>query len=207
MGDDGWTPAAIDAVVDDARLFHWDRVAIALQKGFPVDAPHSVDGYSVLHYAAGLAMDPEGGGLRWGHLPTVLLALAHGANPTLHECHMGSTPMLWAACRGSVDILRALILAGGDVNEGDYEGMYVPLISVARGLAQDTAVDRARLLLAEPGLNPLAVREGRTAEQWARERSMPEVADVIAEEVCARVCVRARGRGRVGGCGRGVGQG
>ena len=101
--------------------------------------------------------------------------------------------MLWAACRGSVDILRALIAAGGDVNEGDYEGMYVPLISVARGLAQDTAVERARLLLAEPTLNPLAVREGRTAEQWARERSMPEVADVIAEEVCGLSCRAKQG--------------
>jgi ankyrin repeat protein len=183
-----WTPEAVDAVVTCARGCKWGLVADALQHGFPVNAVHSEDGYTVLHYAAGLAMDPLGDGQVWGHAPTAALALAHGASPTHREPHMGSTPMLWAACRGNVDILRALIDAGGDVNQGDFHGMYTPLIAVARGKVLTGAVDRARVLLAEPGLDPLATRGGKTAEEWARERGMDDVADAIAGEVRGAVC-------------------
>lgn len=181
-----WTPEAVDAVVTCARGCKWGLVADALQHGFPVNAVHSEDGYTVLHYAAGLAMDPLGDGQVWGHAPTAALALSHGASPTHREPHMGSTPMLWAACRGNVDLLRALIDAGGDVNQGDFHGMYTPLIAVARGKVLTGAVDRARVLLAEPGLDPLATRGGKTAEEWARERGMDDVADAIAGEILAR---------------------
>ena len=133
-------------------------------------------------------MDPLGDGQVWGHAPTAALALAHGASPTHREPHMGSTPMLWAACRGNVDILRALIDAGGDVNQGDFHGMYTPLIAVARGKVLTGAVDRAWVLLAEPGLDPLATRGGKTAEEWARERGMDDVADAIAGEVRGALC-------------------
>lgn len=48
-----------------------------------------------------------------GHTPSILAALAEGADPNHHD-RLGDTPLLWAAVMGHADVLDLLVQHGGD---------------------------------------------------------------------------------------------
>src|SRR5215469_13940659 len=76
-----------------------------------VDADHG--GWTGLHTAA-----------QAGRVEAVRLLLAHGADPNAREAGDNTYPLHWAAARKNVDIVRALLDAGGDVHGfGDVHGL------------------------------------------------------------------------------------
>jgi ankyrin repeat protein len=168
---------AVDVVTDNASRQHWDRVEAALQAGFGVDAAHSQTDDTILHHAS-----------THGHLPTVLRALRHRANPNARN-RQGCTPVWFAAYRGSAAVLAALLAAGGDVNAAPTSGMRPLLSLVMYGLGPD-AQERMRLLLADPTLDIGATWQGLNAVEWGLERGHPALAAMVLQEVraCPRVC-------------------
>jgi uncharacterized glyoxalase superfamily protein PhnB len=62
-------------------------------------------GWTGLHYAA-----------RAGQLDTVRLLLAHGAYPNARESGDNTYPLHWAAANRSIEVVRALLDAGGDAH-------------------------------------------------------------------------------------------
>jgi ankyrin repeat protein len=88
------------------------------------------------------------------------------------------------ACRHTSEILQLLINAGGSVNEAASYGM-TPLIALVRNSADDAAAALG-VLLARPELDLDAKWEGKTAKQWAVEKSHPELAAVIGQEQARR---------------------
>lgn len=67
------------------------------------DAPHS--GWTALHTAA-----------KHGHMDVVRLLLKHGADPNAREEGDNTYPLHWAAAARQLEIVRALLDAGGDVH-------------------------------------------------------------------------------------------
>src|SRR5262245_35056855 len=53
---------------------------------------------------------------RGGHLAIVRLLLAHGANPNAREAGDNTYPLHWAAAHRSIEVVRALLDAGGDAH-------------------------------------------------------------------------------------------
>ncbi len=51
-----------------------------------------------------------------GHLDSVRLLLAHGADPNARESGDNTYPLHWAAAHGHIEIVRALLDGGGDVH-------------------------------------------------------------------------------------------
>ena len=156
-----------------ASAQRWEVLSSALHSGLDVRTVTSGTGCTILHWAAG-AVD------RAGDLDTTLLALRHGANPTGRN-QFGQTPVWWAAFLGKAEVLRALVAAGGSVNTPADTGE-TPLIALAKAGLSD-APRRLGVLLEAPDLDLLAVQEGRTAEEWARERGFGALADMVAAEV------------------------
>jgi ankyrin repeat protein len=126
----------------------------------------SPDGWTPLHLAAAFA----------GAEPVTLL-LEHGAhihqfshnplrNQPLHAC---------IALNSSLDVVRALLEAGADVNATQHGG-YTPLLQAAAAGKKDLV-----LLLLEHGARPDCVCDrGKSAADYARERGHTEVAEILA---------------------------
>jgi ankyrin repeat protein len=126
----------------------------------------SPDGWTPLHLAAAFA-GPE----------PVTLLLEHGAhihqfshnpmrNQPLHAC---------IALNSSLDVIRALIEGGADVNATQHGG-YTPLLQAAAAGKKDLV-----LLLLEHGARPDCVCDrGKSAADYAHERGHTEVAEILA---------------------------
>src|SRR5215471_11253377 len=82
-----------DLVLKDPTLIRTEKV----------DADHG--GWTGLHTAA-----------QAGSVEAVRLLLAHGADPNAREEGDNTYPLHWAAARKNLDIVRALLDAGGDVH-------------------------------------------------------------------------------------------
>lgn len=104
--------------------------------------------------------------------------LALGASPFARSKY-GNTPFWWAAQKGSVEVMRALLVVGVDINAAA-EGGETPLISLAM-FNEPGATERLALLLEQPGLDLAATHEDLTAEQWARKHGHIHLADMIRE--------------------------
>jgi ankyrin repeat protein len=90
-----------DLLAQDPTLVHTEKV----------DADYG--GWTGLHTAA-----------QAGRVEAVRLLLAHGADPNAREAGDNTYPLHWAAARKSVDIVRALLDAGGDVHgSSDVHGL------------------------------------------------------------------------------------
>jgi ankyrin repeat protein len=126
----------------------------------------SPDGWTPLHLAAAFA----------GAEPVTLL-LEHGAhihqfshnpmrNQPLHAC---------IALNSSLDVVRALLEAGADVNATQHGG-YTPLLQAAAAGKKDLV----RLLLEYGARLDCVCDRGKSAADYARERGHTEVAEILA---------------------------
>ena len=126
----------------------------------------SPDGWTPLHLAAAFA----------GAEPVTLL-LEHGAhihqfshnpmrNQPLHAC---------IALNSSLDVVRALLEAGADVNATQHGG-YTPLLQAAAAGKKDLV----RLLLVYGARLDCVCDRGKSAADYARERGHTEVAEILA---------------------------
>jgi hypothetical protein len=176
--------AAIDEFVASAEAGTLTPgvIATSLASGeFPIDGRHSCSGWTALHAAVVNARQE-----------VVAALLSAGANPEVASSH-GRACVWLAACISTAETLQLLIDGGGSVNTTDNDGE-PPLIALVR---YDVGDLRGRLdvLLSRPELDVDAEFEGKSAEQWAVDRSNEDVAEVIAEEVlfpvyeCAVSCV------------------
>ncbi|HTZ89762.1 MAG TPA: ankyrin repeat domain-containing protein [Alloacidobacterium sp.] len=148
------------AVGDCARLCH-----LIAEDAMSVRAV-SPDGWAPLHLAAAFASAEP-----------VTLLLEHGAhvhqfshnpmrNQPLHAC---------IALNGSLDVVRALLECGADVNATQHGG-YTPLLQAAAAGRRDLV-----LLLLEHGARPDCVCDrGRSPIDYALERGHTEVAELLA---------------------------
>ena len=100
--------------------------------------------------------------------------LSHGADPN------GDKVMHYGAGWGTVDILRLLIDAGGDVNRES--GGEPPLFSAV----MIGSVNKVRVLLAQPSLDLTITDHDQTPEQCARDQDYLALADIIVQEVSGR---------------------
>ena len=134
--------------------------------------------------ADGASVNEKGTPLGWGtvlplaaaawlqHHDVVLWLLSHGADPN------GDKVMYDGACNSTAAILQLLIDAGGDVNR-EWKGLAPLFPAVWPGSREDNM----RVLLAQPSLDFTIEYRGETPEQYARNRSRPELADMMAHEV------------------------
>ncbi len=125
----------------------------------------SPDGWTPLHLAAAFASAEP-----------VTLLLEHGAhvhqfshnpmrNQPLHAC---------IALNHSLDVVRALLECGADVNATQHGG-YTPLLQAAAAGKKDLV-----LLLLESGARPDCIcDQGKSAADYARERGYTELADIL----------------------------
>lgn len=126
----------------------------------------SPDGWTPLHLAAAFAAAEP-----------VTLLLEHGAhihqfshnpmrNQPLHAC---------IALNSSLDVVRALLEAGADVNATQHGG-YTPLLQAAAAGKKDLV----RLLLEYGARLDCVCDRGKSAADYARERGHTEVAEILA---------------------------
>ena len=109
------------------------------------------------------------------HYDVVVLLLSHGDDPN------GDFVMACGAYCSTSAILQLLIDSGGDVNRNS-AGQ--PPLFTAVGSSKGDVDARVRVLLAQPSLDLTAkLTNGKTAEQYARDRNKPALADMIAHEV------------------------
>lgn len=140
-----------------------ELVQLLIKAGASVRA-RSANGETVLH-AAALHAEPE----------MMSLLLAAGADPKARNDD-GESPLHWAALSGHAAVAAVLIDRGADPDVADLRG-YRPLHSAA----DSSSVDTVRLVLsrcADPGAKS---RDGRSAEDVARERGNPQIVQLLAE--------------------------
>ena len=101
----------------------------------------------------------------------VALLLSLGGDPN------GDTVMHSGVLNGTADIVQQLLDAGGDVNA---ESFGVRPVFVAAASADEAVI---RVLLSDRTLDLSVRMEGKTADEWARERGRATVADMIHDEV------------------------
>ncbi len=172
-----WDVPRMDQLAVHCHQRRWAEVRDAILAGCPLGYQHRAGGLTLLH----LATDGC-------DLPTVLLALQHGADPNAPD-QQGGTPLMDAAWSGTADIMRALIAAGGDVTVVDGGGETLAIALVKHGQGREDPVLRLRVLLEQRRLDlGRTCAQGRTAEEWARAKGAHGLADMIAFEVCGCCC-------------------
>jgi len=126
----------------------------------------SPDGWTPLHLAAAFAS-----------ADAVTLLLEHGAhvhqfshnpmrNQPLHAC---------VALNHSLDVVRALLEAGADVNATQHGG-YTPLLQAAAAGKKDMVL----LLLEQGARHDCVCGQGKSPADYARERGHTEIAEILA---------------------------
>jgi N-acyl-D-amino-acid deacylase len=80
------------------------------------------------------------------------------------------TPLLAAAAAGPVDVIKALLDAGADVNARDGRGMTPLMLAVATNHQNPAAI---RMLLARGADASVQSKVGETAADWARKLAQP----------------------------------
>ncbi len=171
-----WPQHRVDEVMDDCMQQRWERVASALEAGFPVNAKGGRRAASIVNWAA-----------LHGNVPILRRVLAEGASVN-NDDDFGQTPAHYAAVCGRVDALAVLVEAGADVNARDSH-LQTPLFHAVYSSLPCT---RYLLSLPEVDLSAKNVHE-ETADMYATKMQRPVAAEAVLAEV--RVC-REGGRGR-----------
>ncbi len=181
-----WSQPRVEGVLRCAWQKEWDVVISAIRSGYPVRA--------VTCESRGCPLPVLDIAAMYGHLPTVFVALQHGANPNA-SLYFGWTSLHYAVTNfgGSQrEIVKTLLAVGADVNA---VAVHKPARSVlgmaitfacqqqTRGINVDVR-PVLRVLLAQPRLEIDAVVYGETAEQLAIAGNMACVVDMIRAEVC-----------------------
>jgi hypothetical protein len=162
-----WPQHRIDSVFGNGLRQLWDRVAQALDEGYPVNARAGHMGFTLLHRAAS-----------YGHMPTLLRLLTAGADVDVRD-NNGKSPMHFAAICFSTLTLAALVKAGADGNARD-SNLESPLFFAVAGSLPCTYY-----LLSLPQVEVAATNEdGETAESRARAVRCFGAADAVRTEVC-----------------------
>jgi ankyrin repeat protein len=152
-----------------------ESVRLLLDKGAPVNAADKA-GYTPLLNA-----------VTTNDIVRVRLLLSKGADPNAANSFGGKvkhgnialtnmTPVLLAATHGSVDMVRAILQAGGKVNVADGRGI-TPLMAAATSENQDPNVIRA-LLAAGADANAVDTY-GASVLDWARRAGYPSTAGIL----------------------------
>ena len=152
----------IDRFIDAAGLGDLDVVREAVNSGVDVDAGNSFSGGTALHRAAFHRRED-----------VVSFLLSRGANPNA-KSEDGWTPTYIAAGWSSAAILKAIIAAGGDVNERNNEGM-APLVALVRNCSHRHTTNSSASATATAG----ATREEHHGPPTAATSS---VSDVCCED-------------------------
>ncbi len=154
--EDGETPLE-RAVEKDMR-----GLAQALVRSGASLRARSAHGETVLHYAA-LHEDAF----------FADLLLQAGADPLVRNDE-GESPLFWAALAGNVATAQRLLEAGADANVPDIRGS-LPL----HGAAEGGYADMVELLLPLTREPAARNREGKRAEDYARERGHGAIAELL----------------------------
>jgi len=159
---DGWS--ALEWAAAEGRA---EMIELLLAKRANLEA-RDREGYTALFYAAGNTKDEDATSRT---LPAARILIEHGARVNA-QADDGSTPLMWAARKGELEIVRLLLSKGASVNVVDHRGRgALSYAAEARGDA-----DTARALAA--GGAPLDARDesGETPLIKACRRKRPGVA-------------------------------
>jgi ankyrin repeat protein len=164
---------------DMACFGQWDGI-LGLLTRENVHAMHPDLGTTLVHWASGACSSTSEAALR--------LALSLGADPNARDAEDWS-PLCYAAYRGSVDVMRVLIDAGGDVGAVTDRGQ-TPLIILLQTAGDSPTVGgdpdtvaRLRVLLSSPTTDLQVRYEGKTAHEWAQEAGLEHLASLVGNEV------------------------
>lgn len=118
---------------------------------------------------------------RWGHLALVQEMLSAGMATDVRT-ESGATALMLAASGGHIDVVRALIASGADVNAvNDTNGM-TPLISNLAALHNEkTYLAVVGELVAAGADSSIADHDGNTPLDWARQRDSQRLIALLQE--------------------------
>lgn len=156
------------------------KLNLCLSEGWRLAAPDS-RGHTALHAAACA-----------GQLSATQLLLSDAVRADANAMNRdGRTPTMLAAARWDAAVLQAMVAGGGDVGMTDGRGWNALFVAIDGGAPMSFAGVRA--LLRQPQLD-VSHRDaaGRTAEEYAREKNQPDLADAIREEVTRTPCFRCQ---------------
>ena len=124
---------------------------------------------------AGDGFFPLGLAAFFGHRACVAALLARGADVHQRAANpLQVQPLHAAMVAGDVEIARALLDAGADV-DGRQQAGVTPLMGAAAG----GSVELVRLLLGAGADRSVVDDAGRTAADWARDRNQPATAALL----------------------------
>ena len=166
--DEEHSPSLADRLVTACDMGDLPSAKAAIADGASVNAWGSAPGWDDPDLPLRVAVAME-------HHDVVVLLLSHGADPN------GDHVMYSAVGWSTAGILQLLIDAGGNVNRKSYG--QPPLFTAAVG---DHSEDSMRVLLAQPSLHLTLTYDGKSSQQYARDKGKPALADMIAQEVSGR---------------------
>ena len=174
-----WTAADTICVLQEAQRNHFRFASAALAAGFPPRA--TLAGRTLLHLAAASSWDGDP-----DRATMVALALQRGADPNARD-RWGRTPLWIAAVTGSLDMMRALVAAGADVNAADRGSGFPPLLALCEGrLWSPGRHERLQILLGHPAVDLKTPVLGRTLVEVLYRWGMDAAVALVHVEVGAR---------------------
>jgi uncharacterized protein len=91
------------------------------------------------------------------------------------ETEDGGTPLMFAASAAEAEVIKILLAAGANVNARDRERGMTPIIRLVAGMSSAKKQLACAELLLKAGADlKIADREGKTAYDWASDRSHAE---------------------------------
>lgn len=183
-----WTAADTICVLQEAQRNHFRFASAALAAGFPPRA--TLAGRTLLHLAAASSWDGDP-----DRATMVALALQRGADPNARD-RWGRTPLWIAAVTGSLDMMRALVAAGADVNAADRGRLsdfkfgpgFPPLRALCEGrLWSSGRHERFQILLGHPAVDLKTPVLGKSLVEVLYRWGMDAAAALVHVEVGARL--------------------
>lgn len=182
-----WVEWTVDEVYGWAYSGRWDDVEIALRNRFPIHQPSRFLRCPRSDYVSHSKITLLDVAVEAGNLPAVKLALRYGANPNYaeagHDSHnytsLHRVQNLPASCVSRMEILKALLAAGANVNA---QSTWPRQSVLQYAMASMNSLNNSwviPVLLKHPHLEL-----GLADEKLALEVKLPAVAAAIRDEVC-----------------------